>query len=353
MTLSSQKAACIAALCCALTGCAQNHFRASELPGRYAARPIRDYSNLDLAQYTKRSPDADTILPGDHLQVSLDPGTLEEDSQLVWNVSVDDSGETSLPNIGRMQLAGLTRTQAENAIVRTSLERDVFLTPTVDVAVADRREQVILVTGAVGKPGPLKVQADELSLADVVVRAGGLTGSASGVISVNAAAKRVQPPTGVANAIQPVASTSVQAMTVSLESTPADEIGQLMIPAGAVVHVEPNPPRPIKVTGVIRNQAVDVPAGQNVRLLDALALAGGPSYSNWISDRVTVIRTDPATNQTIRISASVREARRNRKENILLAPHDIVNVEENIVTFTLSTLGGLLGAGVSASQIAL
>ena len=352
MTFSHQKTACLAALFCVLTGCAQNQFHASELPGRYAARPVRDFSNLDFAQYANRVPDADTILPGDRLQVSLDPGTLEAESEHIWKVSVDDSGETSLPNIGRLRLAGLTRTQAEKAITQTSLERDVFLTPTVEVAVEDRREQVILVTGAVAKPGSLSVQSPEVSLADVIVRAGGLTRNASGIISVSAATREAQAPPGIQNAIQPVAASSVQAMTISLDSTPPDETGQLRIPAGTVVHVEQNSPRPIKVTGVIRSQAVEVPAGQNVRLLDALALAGGPTYSNWISNRITVIRTDPATNQTIRIAASVREARRNMKENILLAPHDIVNVEENPITFTLSTLGGLLGAGVSASQIA-
>ena len=345
---------CLSALgsvCALLSGCAQTTYHASELPGRYAAKPIRDYSRLDLAQLSTPAPDADTILPGDRLKVSLDPGTLEPDSANVWKVSVNDSGEASLPNIGPIRLAGLTRVEAEKAITQTSLQRDVFLTPSVEVSVEDRREEVILVTGAVGNPGAIKIRSEQISLADAIVRAGGLTADASGVISVSATVRKPVSIAGINNAIQPVSSTTPQAMTISLETTPPDDFGQMMVPAGAVITVEQNEPRPVKVTGVIRNQAVEVPSGENVRLLDALALAGGPTYSNWISDTVTVIRTDPETNQIIRIGASIRGARKNARENILLAPHDIVNVEENILTFTLSTVSGFLGAGFNAARI--
>ncbi len=336
-----------------LSGCAGTTFHASELPGRYAARPIRDYSELKLAQYARPAPDADTILPGDRLQVRLDPGTLEEESQLTWPVSVDSSGETSLPNIGASKLAGLTNTEAEKAIKQASLDRDVFLTPTVEVAVQDRRERIIYVSGAVTQPGPIKVLADEISLADVIVRAGGLTRDASGAIAVSAIKRKIQLPPGVDNAIQPVSTGSVQAMTISLESPQPQEFGEMMVPVGAVVSVEQTAPRPIKVSGVIDSKAIEVPAGQNVRLLDALSLAGGQTYSNWISDRITVIRTDPATNKTIRIKASLRAARKDSAENILLAPHDEVHVEENLFTFTLSTISGFLGAGFNASRLAL
>ena len=347
------KTAFLMCVFCLTAGCSQTNFHASELPNRYAARPVRDYSHLDLTQLTSRAPDADTIVPGDRLNVSLDPGTLEADSVHDWKVSIGDDGEASLPSIGPVHLAGLTRTEAEKAIIQTSLQRDVFLTPTVEVSVADRREQFILVAGAVGKPGAVNLRSPELSLADVIIRAGGMTGDASGVVSVSAATRRTPSISGEDNTIRPVSSGSVQAMTVSLDSTPVTELGQLMVPAGAIVTVEQNEPRPIKVTGVIRNQAVEVPAGQNVRLLDALALAGGPTYSNWISNNVTVIRTDPATNQIVRIGVSIRSARKNANENLLLAPHDIVNVEENIWTFTLSTVSGFLGAGFNASRLAL
>ncbi|MEQ9411662.1 MAG: polysaccharide biosynthesis/export family protein [Fuerstiella sp.] len=340
-------------LACVFCGCAQSPYRASSLPQRLAARPVRDYSQLDLTPHATQITRQDAIKPGDRLVVTLDPGTLELDSKHEWNVSVDAAGSTSLPNIGPVRLAGLTSTEAEKAIVETSLERDVFLTPVVEVKLAQRRERTVLVSGAVATPGPLKLTEDAVSLADVIVRAGGITNKAEGTITISASAD----PSGSAaepvppNAVLPVSQKSVKATSISLETTPDSEFGSIMVPEGSVVHVEELAPRPIKVVGVIRNQVVEVPAGQNVHLLDAVTMAGGQTYSNWISDRVTITRRVPGENRTVRIRGSIRKARSDSSENILLAPYDIVTVEENLVTFTLSTLSGLFGAGVSAAQM--
>lgn len=308
---------------------------------------------MNLTQFTSASPDADRILAGDRLQVRLDPGTLMEDSEHVWKVSVGDSGETTLPNIGPVKLAGLSRTEAEKAITQASLQRQVFLTPTVEVAVEDRREQFILVTGAVTEPGPISVRSENLNLADVIVRAGGLTKEASGIVSVSAASSTASSSGDSINGIQSVSMSQPRAMTISLESSSKQDLGRTTIPIGSVVHVEQTPPRPIRVIGVIQNQAIDVPPGEDVRLLDAIAVAGGQTYSNWISDRVTIIRTLPGSKETVRIGASIRGAKKNGNENVLLAPQDIISVEENIFTFTLSTISGFLGAGFNASRLAI
>ncbi len=337
---------------CAISGCAQTQFRASELPGQYAARPVRDYSTVDLTPFAQQIGNPDAIRPGDRLQVILDTGTLQEDSKHTWNVSVDETGQTSLPNIGPVKLAGLNSSEAERSIVQTSLEREVFLTPTVEVKVAERRERTILVTGAVKTPGPVKVADKDVSLADVIVLAGGLTSKASGSISVSSTDARPKPAEPLApNSVLPVAQTSTKAMTVSLDTTPESGLSEMKLQPGAVVHVEEVTPRPIKVVGVIKNQVVEVPAGQNVRLLDAITQAGGQTYSNWISDKVTITRHVAGGEGTIRIKGSIRKARADSSENILLAPFDIITVEENAVTFTLSTLSGLFGAGANAARI--
>ena len=344
---------CLFALCCVLTGCAQTQFYASDLPSKYAAPPIRDYSQLDLTAYASQATNQDQILPGDRLQITLDTGTLTEDSEHVWKVSVDDAGQTSLPNIGPVRLAGLNSAEAEKAIVQTSLQRDVFLTPVVEVKVADRRQRTILVSGAVGTPGLLNVGDNNVSLADVLVRAGGLTQKASGIITVSAAAGSdlEAPELTAPNVIRPVGQQTLKALTVSLDTTSDSEIGGIMLPEGSVVHVEEVAPRPIKVVGVIRNQVVEIPAGQNVRLLDAVTMSGGQTYSNWISDKVTITRHVADGSGTIRIRGSIRKARADSKANLPLAPYDIVTVEENVITFTLSTLSGLFGAGVSAARL--
>ncbi|MCA9084586.1 MAG: polysaccharide biosynthesis/export family protein [Planctomycetaceae bacterium] len=343
----------LAAAVTGLVGCVQTQYTASSLPNHLVAKPIRDYSTLDLARFASSDSGSDVIRPGDRLSVTLDPGTLNKDSVLAWTVSVDGQGETSLPNIGPVKLAGLTQAQAEKAIVQTSLERDVFLTPVVDVDVKERKEYSILVTGAVTTPGPVTITDESVSLADVLVRAGGPTSDASGNVFVSAARSQPAEPENLPeNALRAVSSTRVLPASVNLDRTSGDELGHLQVVDGAVVHVEPLEPRPIQVVGVIRNQSVKVPAGQNVHLLDALTLAGGQTYSNWISDKVTIIRETPDGKGTVRIKGSIRKAKEDARENILLAPYDIVSVEENLLTFTLSTLSGLFGAAFNASRIA-
>lgn len=124
-----------------------------------------------------------------------------------------------------------------------------------------------------------------------------------------------------------------------------------MVTEGGVVHVEVAQQEFVRVMGVIQGQSLNIPYGQSLHLLDAITLAGGQTYSNWISDRVTISRKVPGSDQTIQIKASIRKARRDSQENLVLAPDDVVNVDENIMTFTLSTVSGLLGAGFNASQI--
>ena len=338
---------------CLCTGCVRTQFTTTSLPARLAARPIRDYSLLDLTAYASADPREDVIRLGDRLQVDLNTGTLTENSEHTWPVSVDEFGQAAIPNIGAVKLAGLTSAEAAESIVQTSLQRDVFLTPSVAVSVKDRRKQVVIVTGAVNTPGPVTITDNHAGLADVIVRAGGLTSEASGAISVSGVDTTSENIVDGENAIRPVGQSALRALTVSLADTSESELGQIMVPEGAVVHVEPSPPRPIQVIGVISNQAVEVPAGKNVRLLDAITLAGGQTYSNWISDRVTIIRREPGSNNTVRIKASIRKAAADAKANLLLAPYDIVSVEENALTFTLSTLSGFIGAGMNASNVAI
>lgn len=316
-------------------------------------RPVRDYSRLDLTQFATHDAAQEMILPGDRLVVTLDPGTLEKDAEHVWNVSVDETGQTSLPNIGPVRLAGLNNSEAEQAIVQTSLQRDVFLTPVVEVKLAERRQKTLMVSGAVGQPGEVEIPESEVTLADVIVRARGLSKRASGVVTISGAlSEPMAPGAAGSNTILPVSSSrQLTAKSIQLAESTPEQLAQIQIPEGATVHFEELPEQTVTVVGVIRDQAIQVPAGRDLRLLDAIAAAGGQTYSNWISDRITITRRVPGNSNEIRIAASIRKARNDTRNNLLLAPDDIVTVEENLVTFTLSTLSGLFGAGVSAAQM--
>lgn len=339
-------------LCALASGCASSKFAASELPRQYHARRAMDLKSLDLAQYATSDVSEEIIAPGDRLRVVLNDGTQSEQAIQDWEVSVDENGQTVLPNIGVVKVAGLSNSAAEKTVVQASLKRDVYLTPVVKIAVEDRPKRNITVIGAVKSPGAVEITRESVSLADAIIRAGGLGDQASGVVSVSGLySASSQDPSNSYSTISSSGTNATPATRIRLDQTDSESLGQIMVAEGGVVHVEVAQQDFVRVMGVIRGQSLNIPYGQSLRLLDAISLAGGQTYSNWISDRITITRQLPGSDQTIQISASIRKARRDSRENIVLAPNDVVNVDENALTFTLSTVSGLLGAGFSATQI--
>lgn len=335
------RAAIVPAACLVITGCAHNTFTVSSLPNQYAARPVSDYSGLDLAAYAQPAPSEDEIRVGDRLALALNSGIGGDDAIEKWTVGVDEEGNATIPNVGPIRLAGLTQSEAQQSIAQESINRNVYLTPAVDLRFEERHENSIVVTGSVVHPGELRFPEQTLSLADVLVRAGGLRPEASGKITINSAESLWDS----GDQLTPLSesASSGDAITVNLATTSAAELSATQVPPGATVGVESVGNRTIHVIGVINDRVVEIPAGRNVRLLDALAMAGGPTYSHWISNRIDIIRRVPNKNETIRIRASIRKAKKNDQDNLLLSPGDIVSVEENPLTFTMSTLGGLAG----------
>ncbi len=330
------------------TGCAHNTFTASSLPNQYAARPVSDYSGLDLAAYAQPAPSEDEIRVGDRLMLAVNSGIGGSEAVEEWAVGVDENGNASIPNVGPIRLAGLTRMEAQQSIVQESINRDVYRTPAVDLRVNDRREHSIIVTGSVGKPGEIRFPEESLSVADVLVRAGGLTSEATGKITINAVESNWDDSDQLTAITE--STTPPTAFTVNLATTSAARLSDIQVPPGATVGVESGGGRTVHVIGVINDRVVEIPAGRNVRLLDALAMAGGPTYSHWISNRIDIIRRVPDKNETVRIRASIRKAKKDDEENLLLAAGDIVSVEENPFSFTLSALGGLTGLTNAAAR---
>lgn len=350
--------ACLSACLSSLPGCAQmsnpfakghlRRYRPSTLPQHLAAKPVSDYSQIDLTPFAKASADPEQLQPGDRLAIQVNTGVSGEEGVEDWNVGIDEKGDAYLPQIGAVNLAGLTHSEAEQSIVQASQSRHVFLTPAVDIELKERPQRTVTVMGAVNLPGQITVGGGETSLADVLVQAGGLSPAASGRITISGGSIP-------ASAVAPtsIGHRAIAAQTISLSNSSPSESAETLVPPGAVVTVEQVPQRGIQVVGVIRNQVVDLPPGKNIRLLDALTMAGGPTYSNWILDRVDVIRKSPDGQGTIRIKCSIRRAKNNTRENIMLASHDVVSVEENIVTFTLSTVQSLFAVGTSGMRLAV
>ena len=114
-----------------------------------------------------------------------------------------------------------------------------------------------------------------------------------------------------------------------------------------MVHVAKRTLKAVYVQGLVRKPGeFDYPLNQELRVLDALALAGG--VSSPVADEVLVLRQPPRQTEPIRISLSIRAAK-GGSDNLRLAPGDTVMVEQTLATALVDTVQTFFRVGFSAS----
>ena len=345
---------------CGLAGCRQGIYTARTLPPELAAQPVIDVQSLDLSRMGGAAIRHEMIVPGDTLQVATITGGEEEHSE-PWEVHVGDNGTVDVPLVGSVGVAGLDLLEAENVIREVSMQRRVFRKPTIRVNISERRVNRVTVSGAVNKPDTYELPTATSNLAAALLAAGGLSENADHAVEIRRAiADRVrlmEPANGKDSTAAEFTSvqhdTPANAKHETVQVDLVEAVGtagaNYYLNDGSTVTVKKQPDRFVHLMGLTGNRAIELPPNRNVRILDALAQAGGPRYSIWIVDKVRVIRQVPENDQTVTIKVSIREAKRNGSENILLASGDMLSVEENVVTFTLGTLGQLIGIGSTAA----
>ena len=98
---------------------------------------------------------------------------------------------------------------------------------------------------------------------------------------------------------------------------------------------------------VVKPQQLELPPNQDVRLLDAIAMAGGTKLS--LADKVLVIRQSPVGMEPAVIKVSINQAKTDGVSNLLLAHGDVVSVEETPTTFLLGTMNRFIRLGLTSS----
>lgn len=342
-----------------MSGCQSGlSYRAVDLPSELAAGPAFNSRQFDLSRLGNSGAAVDLIQPRDTLQVLVSSGN-DEDQSKELELGVSEQGTVDIPYVGQVQVVGLTESQAADAVRNASVQRQVYMRPSVSVMFSKKHMHRVTVGGAVKNPGDYEIRASASTLANAVLAAGGLDEKASSEITiyrpVASAGSRL--PSG---SIQPVGHQSSDSVSngeaggkvvqVSLLSPelPALASEQNLLPDGAVVTVQEQPARYVTVMGLTGNRISEMPYDREYRLLDALAQAGGPRFSPWIANKLKVVRTHPVSGEAVAIRVKLGEAQRNREANIPLAPGDVVSVEETPLTFTISTISALIGVGRNA-----
>lgn len=338
----------------ALSGCQSVlSYRAIDLPTELAARPAFSGQQFDLSQLGNTGAGVDLIQPQDTLKVLITSGN-DEDESKDSELSVTHQGTIDIPYVGQVQVAGLTESQAADAVRNASVQRQIFMRPSVSVMFASKHMHQVTVGGAVEKPGKYEIRASATTLATAVLAAGGLTEKASSLITVHQPGSR----SGVSSPTSEILQTGFKSSTGDsapkilqvnlLSPATAQTASKHNLPDGTVITVREQPSRYITVMGLTGNRNIEMPYDREYRLLDALAQAGGPRFSPWIANKLKIVRPHPQTGEAVAIRVRLGEAQNNREANIPLAPGDVVNVEETPLTFTLSTISALVGVGRNA-----
>lgn len=339
----------------ALTGCQQGFYHGSSLPLQFQAPQRQSSRQLDFARLARAAIRNDVINAGDILSVSVVTGLETELS--TWEIRVAEDGTATVPLVGPVRVSGITTAQADQAIRDASVQRQIFVSPQVAVRIANRKSNQVTVMGAVVEPGVKQIPAAGSDVLAALAAAGGLTEEADTIVEIRHPAgggQKFEPPFLTASHRQQgfqrqqgQISAAGYTRTVNLASAASGSNENLDLTDGSVIVVHKKPQDAVYVMGLVKIAGqYEMPEDRELRVLDAVAMAGGRTLQ--IANRVRVVRSNPNYNEPIVIRVSVKEAKRNQAANIRLAPGDVVSVEETPTTFGLETIRSFIRFGFSA-----
>jgi polysaccharide biosynthesis/export protein len=337
-------------------GCKGPHFKADSMPVALDVPPANPTPYMDIAEMVGPGTGTNQLSAGDLLEVTLSSGKGDETEAKPIQVRVGDDGTVDASPIGPVSVAGLEPTAAEQKIVQAAIERGIFVRPGVTLQVIKPAVNRVTVLGAVEKPGVQELPKGSSDLARALAAAGGLAEEASTKVDVLHNGSPSFMAQGGPN-LQATGKNGVQLASYSVDGPPRTERIDLAQAPGKippnyalgdrdVVMVLPQEKQFIHVTGLVRlpNQ-FELPRHQDVTVMDAIALAGG--VSSPVADKVYVIRRRPDMAEPAVIELSIRQAKGDGKENIRLAPGDLVSVERTMSTMMVDTAMSLFRVGVS------
>lgn len=331
-------------------------FDAASLPVEYRAAGKTSSNQVDVSSLAQHAIDQNLIYPGDVVDVTIATGVEERQPQ-TWPLRVDELGEIDVPLVGEVEVAGMSLVEAEQFVRAAAMDRDIYRNPHVSVLMKDRKTIQVRVLGAVEKPGVVSLPAAGSDVLAALVAAGGLTDQAGTKIeirhpsvSTQSITQRPEPLNRVVLASfaqtpdQPTRYVSLDLAKLRKDPTELD----LHVEDGSVVVVGEREKRSVSVIGLVkRADTYELPKNEELRVLDALALAGGRSLS--IADRVHIIRHPPGEQDPISIAVSIKQAKKTGDNNLILIPGDIVSVEETPVTMVVGTINNFIRFGFTSA----
>jgi len=231
--------------------------------------------------------------------------------ELDQTVRVADDGSITIPLLGRLQVAGLTKGELEALIARLLEERFVR-NPQVTIFVKEYESKKVAVSGAVKKPDTYEMLGEK-TLLEMISMAGGLDRDLGKEIIV------FRPAEG-----------GTERLAIPLEKLvyQGDPALNILVLPGDIIYVPTLEKVRIFVAGAVKNPNLyEVPRAEPVTVLKAVTLAGGTT-DRALERRVQIIRTLPdGTRRTIDVD--LRKVKRGKVEDPVLEKDDLVLVPES------------------------
>jgi polysaccharide biosynthesis/export protein len=282
------------------------------------------------------------IGPDDLLNISV-----FEAPEMNCSVRVSASGEISLQMLGAVHAAGLSPRELESTL-QGILRRTYMKNPHVGVFVQELQSHPVSVVGAVKMPGVFQIRGTK-TVIEVLSMAEGLADDAGDTVVIMHGAGYASPSyseglggairTGIAPTLDSreasVRNASVQ--TSRSESNAAIEeinLKKLLESDDSAMNVPVRPGDIVKVprAGIVYVVGeVQKPGGfvlqnnENISVLQALALAMGPTHTSAIS-RSRIIRTNPDTGKRTEIPMNLAKILSGKAPDSMLQAKDIVFV---------------------------
>lgn len=333
---------------CALVGgggCSSSRLQARSLPPELRATPGAGMQRVRLGGLATTTAPSAAIGADDVLKMRIVTGLAAEEP-IEHQARVAADGTIDTPLVGRVVVAGYEPAVAADQIAAAAVARGVFVRPQVSVEVESPATHRVTVLGAVGEPGVKDLPRSGCDVLSAIAAAGGLTEEAGAVVELlrggSEQLAEAAPPSEVQQVAfnqpqaGPLAALRSRAEVIDLarpEATPPD---RLRLSDRDVIIVRPKQMRVIHVTGLVKSpNQFELMEEHDMRVLDAIAMAGGPS--SVVADKVLVLRQLPRQPEPVAIEVSIAQAKKDGSENLILQAGDLVSVESTATTAVFDT----------------
>ena len=272
-------------------------------------------------------PATETLGPGDLISL-----VVYDSPELSRNFRIDEDGSLRLPMIRqRIQVAGLTMDECENAIAAALVNEQVLVNPIVSVSVAEFHSRPITVVGAVKTPTTFQATSS-MTLLDAITRAGGMNDNAGPEILITH-----QPSGGGSVGLtERIPAKSLQ--------DPAGTSANLVLQGGDIVRI-PDAGQIFMVGNVNHPGPFSISNNADMSMMKALSIAGG--LSAFASHTAYIYRADSNDSHKSEIPVKLSKILARKSPDVPLYANDMVYIPNRSVAQAAMKTFEVAGAAVT------